>query len=61
MHQDGSIIEKPFERKALKFRFPELERSGKRVLEVRNLNFEYDGKVHENVKLSLRASRMSGL
>lgn len=45
MQEVGNIVEKPFERKALKFRFPELERSGKKVLEVRNLNFQYEGKV----------------
>lgn len=43
--QDGQKIEKPFERKAMNFRFPEREQSGKTVVIIKNLGFEYDGKV----------------
>ncbi|KAG6543893.1 hypothetical protein Mapa_014733 [Marchantia paleacea] len=50
--QDGQLVEKPFEHKQLKFRFPELERSGKTVLEIDNLCHRYDGKIlFENAKL----------
>lgn len=45
MQDEGQIVEKPFERKPLKFRFPELERSGKTVVEIKNLGFRYDDKV----------------
>ncbi|CAM6105859.1 unnamed protein product [Calypogeia fissa] len=31
MQEEGQIVEKPFEAKEMKFRFPELERSGKTV------------------------------
>lgn len=43
--QDENSVEKPFEHKPIKFRFPELERSGKTVVMIKNLAFEYDGKV----------------
>ncbi|KAL2610778.1 hypothetical protein R1flu_022470 [Riccia fluitans] len=50
--QDGQLVEKPFEHKQLKFRFPELERSGKTVLEIDNLCHEYEGKkLFDNAKL----------
>lgn len=45
MQDEGQIVEKPFERKPLKFRFPELERSGKTVVEIKKLSFRYDDKV----------------
>ncbi|CAL9107488.1 unnamed protein product [Musa acuminata var. zebrina] len=38
--QEGQV-EKPFERKQLKIRFPERGRSGRTVLMVKNLNFGY--------------------
>lgn len=45
MESEGQIVEKPFERKPLKFRFPELERSGRTVVQIKNLGFRYDDKV----------------
>ncbi|KAH9295351.1 hypothetical protein KI387_038939, partial [Taxus chinensis] len=41
--QDEQHIEKPFDRKLMKFRFPERERSGKTVVMIKNLGMEYDG------------------
>lgn len=43
--EDEQRIEKPFERKSIKFRFPEREQSGKTVVMIKNLGFEYDGNV----------------
>lgn len=43
--QEGQLVEKPFERKPLRFRFPELERSGRTVFEIKNLGVRYDDKV----------------
>ncbi|KAG0600852.1 hypothetical protein M758_11G066000 [Ceratodon purpureus] len=52
MQDEGQIVEKPFERKPLKFRFPELERSGRTVVEIKKLGFRYDDKVlFENASL----------
>ena len=45
MEEEGQMVEKPFERKPLKFRFPELERSGRTVVEIKNMGFRYDDKV----------------
>ncbi|CAM6099247.1 unnamed protein product [Calypogeia fissa] len=45
MQEEGQIVEKPFEAKQMKFRFPELERSGKTVVEVDGLCHQYDDKV----------------
>lgn len=45
MQEEGQLVEKPFERKPLKFRFPELERSGRTVFEIKNLGVRYDDKV----------------
>ena len=45
MQEEGQLVEKPFERKALRFRFPELERSGRTVLEIKKMCFHYDDKV----------------
>ncbi|URD93163.1 ABC transporter F family member [Musa troglodytarum] len=39
--QEEGQVEKPFERKQLKIRFPEHGRSGRTVLMVKNLNFGY--------------------
>ncbi|URE10295.1 ABC transporter F family member [Musa troglodytarum] len=38
-------VEKPFQRKQLKIRFPERGRSGRTVLTIKNLNFGFDDKV----------------
>eukprot|EP01018_Ginkgo_biloba_P037821 Gb_01083 [translate_table: standard] len=43
--QDEQHVEKPFERKPMKFRFPEREQSGRSVVMIKNLGFEYDGNV----------------
>lgn len=43
--QDENSVDKPFERKPIKFRFPELERSGNTVVVIKNLTIEYDGNV----------------
>lgn len=41
--QNVGQIEKPFEHKAIRFRFPEMERSGLIVAEIKKLRMEYDG------------------
>lgn len=46
--QEEGQIEKPFQRKQLKIRFPERGRSGRMVLTIKNLNFGYDDKVSNN-------------
>ncbi|KAJ6802432.1 ABC family 1 [Iris pallida] len=38
-------IEKPFQRKQMKFRFPERGRSGRTVLMIKNLQFGYEGEM----------------
>ncbi|XP_042438004.1 ABC transporter F family member 5-like [Zingiber officinale] len=43
--QEEGQIEKPFQRKQLKIRFPERGRSGRMVLTIKNLKFGYDDKV----------------
>ncbi|KAH7291262.1 hypothetical protein KP509_29G008900 [Ceratopteris richardii] len=43
--QNEDQVEKPFEHKAVKFRFPEMERSGLIVAEIKKLRMEYDGTV----------------
>lgn len=53
MQDEGQIVEKPFERKPLKFRFPELERSGRTVVEIKKLGFRYDYKVLSPVEVKL--------
>ncbi|KAL5199000.1 hypothetical protein ABZP36_002512 [Zizania latifolia] len=46
------LIEKPFQRKQLKIRFPERGRSGRTVLTVRNLEFRFgDKKLFDNANL----------
>jgi ATPase subunit of ABC transporter with duplicated ATPase domains len=39
------LIEKPFQRKQLKIRFPERGRSGRTVLTINNLHFGFEDKV----------------
>lgn len=39
------LIEKPFQRKQLKIRFPERGRSGRTVLTIKNLQFGFEDKV----------------
>ena len=39
------LIEKPFQRKQLKIRFPERGRSGRTVLTINNLQFGFEDKV----------------
>ncbi|XP_077249993.1 ABC transporter F family member 5-like [Tasmannia lanceolata] len=43
--QEEDQIEKPFQRKQIKFRFPERGRSGRSVVMVKNLEFGYGDKV----------------
>lgn len=43
--QNQEQVEKPFEHKPIKFRFPELERSGRIVAEIRKLCVQYEEKV----------------
>ncbi|CAL9118640.1 unnamed protein product [Musa textilis] len=43
--QGEGQVEKPFQRKQLKIRFPERGRSGRTVLTIKNLNFGFDDKV----------------
>eukprot|EP00250_Pteridium_aquilinum_P012312 c20648_g1_i2 orf=546-2696(+) len=43
--QSGDQIDRPFEHKAIRFRFPEMERSGLVVAEIKKLRMEYDGTV----------------
>eukprot|EP00249_Psilotum_nudum_P021525 c28141_g1_i1 orf=636-3107(-) len=43
--QEEQLIEKPFEHKQIKIRFPELDRSGRIVIIIKNVSLEYDGKV----------------
>ncbi|KAL5992188.1 ABC transporter F member 5 [Asimina triloba] len=52
--EDEDQVEKPFERKQMKFRFPERGRSGKSVVAIKNLEFGYDDKVlFEKANLSI--------
>ena len=43
--QNEGQVDKPFEHKSIRFRFPEMERSGLIVAEIKKLNMEYDGTV----------------
>ncbi|PON58714.1 Phosphonate C-P lyase system [Parasponia andersonii] len=43
--QEEDLIEKPFQRKQLKIRFPERGRSGRSVVMVKNLEFGFEDKV----------------
>ncbi|KAH9544996.1 hypothetical protein CY35_12G024900 [Sphagnum magellanicum] len=52
MQEEKQLVEKPFERKPITFRFPELERSGRTVIQIKNLCFRYEDKVlFENARL----------
>ena len=50
--QGEGQVEKPFQRKQLKIRFPERGRSGRTVLTIKNLNYGYDDKV-SNISLAM--------
>ena len=43
--QDEEQVEKPFQRKQMKIRFPERGRSGRSVVTIKNLDFNYEDKV----------------
>ena len=49
MTEEGAAVEKPFEHKQLRFRFPELERSGRMVCQITNLSHTYGPKVGAGV------------
>ncbi|KAG9451210.1 hypothetical protein H6P81_011175 [Aristolochia fimbriata] len=52
--QQEEQIEKPFERKQIKFRFPERGRSGRSVITIRKLDFGYgDQKLFERANLTI--------
>ena len=52
--QNEGQVEKPFEHKSIRFRFPEMERSGLIVAEIKKLYLEYDGTVSsDEMKLVL--------
>lgn len=42
-------VEKPFQRKQMKIRFPERGRSGRSVITIKNLEFEYEDKVRVEI------------
>lgn len=46
--QEEGQIEKPFQRKQMKIRFPERGRSGRTVLMLKNLEFGYEDEVRRN-------------
>lgn len=45
MQDEGQKVEKPFQRKPVMFRFPELKCSGKKVVEIKKLGYHHDVKV----------------
>ncbi|KAK1278039.1 ABC transporter F family member 5 [Acorus gramineus] len=52
--QEEDQVEKPFQRKQIKFRFPERGRSGRSVVAIKNLEFNYEDKVlYDNANLSI--------
>ncbi|TMW97232.1 hypothetical protein EJD97_005940 [Solanum chilense] len=52
--QDQEQIDKPFIRKQMKIRFPERERSGRTVVNVKNLEFAFEDKVlFKNANLTI--------
>ncbi|KAK1302491.1 ABC transporter F family member 5 [Acorus calamus] len=52
--QEEDQVEKPFQRKQIKFRFPERGRSGRSVVAIKNLEFNYEDKVlFDNANLSI--------
>jgi hypothetical protein len=53
--QNDGQVEKPFEHKLIRFRFPEMERSGLIVAEIKKLYMEYNGMV-SSCKLTSLAS-----
>lgn len=58
LREEGQV-EKPFERKQLKIRFPERGRSGRTVLMVKNLNFGYGDNVSNFCLLNVNISDYS--
>lgn len=44
MQDEGQKVEKPFQRKPVMFRFPELKCSGKKVVEIKKLGYHHDVK-----------------
>ncbi|XP_068636481.1 ABC transporter F family member 5 isoform X2 [Aristolochia californica] len=46
-------VEKPFQRKQIKFRFPERGRSGRSVVTIRNLEFGYGDQLFEKANLTI--------
>ncbi|EXC19706.1 ABC transporter F family member 5 [Morus notabilis] len=54
--QEEELIEKPFQRKQMKIRFPERGRSGRSVVTIKNLQFGYEDKVLFN-KANLNIQR----
>ncbi|XP_010243332.1 PREDICTED: ABC transporter F family member 5-like [Nelumbo nucifera] len=59
--QDEDQVEKPFQRKQMKIRFPERGRSGRSVVTIKNLEFGYEDKVlFKKANLSIqRGERIS--
>lgn len=54
MQEAGMAVEKPFERKQMRFRFPELDRSGRVVIEIAGLSHSYGDKtLFEKAKLEI--------
>jgi len=43
--QEEELVEKPFERKQMKIRFPERGQSGRSVVTIKNLEFGFEDKV----------------
>lgn len=43
--QEEELVEKPFERKQMKIRFPERGRSGRSVVTIKNLEFGFEDEV----------------
>ncbi|KAF7840033.1 ABC transporter F family member 5 [Senna tora] len=52
--QEEELVEKPFQRKQMKIRFPERGRSGRSVVAIKNLEFAFEDKVlFKNANLSI--------
>jgi len=43
--QEEELVEKPFERKQMKIKFPERGKSGRSVVTIKNLEFGFEDKV----------------
>lgn len=43
--EEEELVEKPFQRKQMKIRFPERGRSGRSVVTIKNLEFGFEDKV----------------